>query len=74
MKADGFGKAWDHLIFNLNSPGNFGIDYLGEIYGTFSMKAISDNFQKIDWNIFVIHDVGRTAFREMWNFQTRPII
>lgn len=74
MKPHGFGKAWAQLIFHLNSRSQFDIDVNGEIYGTFSMQAISDNFQKINWKIFIIHEVGKMGFREMWNFQTRRAV
>lgn len=71
MEPDNFGKAWCQLIFFLNFHKEFHVKEFEEIYGTFRMSALSGDFEKIDWKIFVIHSGERVGFRETWTYHTR---
>lgn len=71
MKPNGIPKAWHSLVFFLNFHGKFQVETDNEIYGTFSMSAVSNDFRKIDWKIFVFHENDKGALRQTWTFETR---
>lgn len=61
---------WSHMIFFL-STNNFLIDKEESFYGVFRMNALSDDYNKIDWNIEIIHEGNYCCFRDNWNFRSK---
>lgn len=62
--------AWSPMVFFL-SRNDFLLDREESFYGVFRMNALSDDYQKIDWNIEVMYEGNHGTFRGNWHFKTQ---
>lgn len=61
---------WKPLIFFLARK-DFHLEKGDRFYGVLRFNALNDDFEKIDWNIEVIHKSEHSYFRDSWSFKTR---
>lgn len=61
---------WRPLVFFL-ARNDFQLNRGDRFYGVIRFNALNDDFQKIDWNIEVMHKGDHSYFRDNWTFETR---
>lgn len=64
--------SWYQMVYPLRNRYNFKVKKNEQLYGTFIMKAKSNDFHDINWSIDIFYDgEGSNGFREKWCYKTR---